>query len=133
MTVKNIYVAEDGTEFYDKTACEQYENNLRELRYKPLADYIVFRKNDGTIVPYSTVERNEYSAHFAEIKNIPYDDEDIERLWCAVMPYDLLCVSENSRCGWYWLNNDDRWVAFKDIETDYLYCKNKIALFENRG
>lgn len=133
MTVKNIYVAEDGTEFYDKTACEQYEANRRELRYKPLADYIVFRKADGTVLPYTTVERNEYSARFVHVKQMPYYEADIERLWWDIASSELYEAVQGCGCGWYWLNNDDRWVAFKDVETDYLYCKDKIALFENKG
>lgn len=132
MTVKNIYVAEDGTEFRDKTACEQYEFNLKERSYARLADYIVFYKANGTIVPYSAVAHSEYCAYFAYIKQMPYDEE-IDRLWYEVVPEELNNVADDSGSGWYWLNNCDHWTSFKRVETDYLYCKNKIELFENKG
>ncbi len=133
MIVKNIYVAEDGTEFYDKTACEQYEANLCELRYKPLADYIVFRKADGTIVPYSTVERNEYSARFVYVKQMPYYEAEIERLWWDIASSELYEAVQGCGCGWYWLNDYDHWVSFQDVAADYFSFKDQIEFFENRG
>lgn len=104
MTVKQIYIADDGTEFEGICAqkrCIAYEKEKTEKQLASLSSYIKFFGWDGRPLAYHSIIKNTDRIYYIQVLAIPDEktEPEIYSLWCKIVPWKL--DEEISSCGWY--------------------------------
>ena len=129
MWVKKLYIAEDGTEFSDERACQEYEDNLRNEGYRCLEDYICFYNRVGNPISYSKVRNN--LIYYAKVYCTPdWSDDQILRAWEDIVPEELAERIDCCGAGWYISDGDDNWESWENYSAEYSkHCEiiNKIV------
>lgn len=125
MWVKRLYIAEDGTEFSDEQACQEYEDNLRNEGYQCLADYIHFYNRVGNPIPYSKLRNS--SVYYAKVDFIPdWSNEKITQAWEDIVWEELADQIDCRGTGWYISDGDDNWESWSNYSADYKHHKEII-------
>ncbi len=118
MWVKRLFVAEDGTEFSDERACQEYEDNLRNEGYRCLEDYIRFYNRVGNPIPYSKVRNS--LAYYAKVDFIPdWGNKKILRAWEDIVLDELTDLIDSCGTGWYVSDGDDNWESWDNYSKEY--------------
>lgn len=118
MWVKRLFIAEDGTEFSDERACQEYEDNLRNEGYRCLEGYIRFYNRVGNPIPYSKV-RNSF-AYYAKVDFIPdWGNKQILRAWEDIVLDELADLIDSCGTGWYVSDGDDHWESWENYSAEY--------------
>lgn len=118
MYIKRLYVAEDGTEFIDERACQEYEDNLRNEGYQCLDDYIHFYNRVGNPIPYSKLR---YSlVCYAKVDFIPdWSIDKVMNAWNDIVPEELADRIDCCGTGWYISDGDDNWESWENYSNEY--------------
>lgn len=118
MWIKRLYIAEDGTEFSDERACQEYEDNLRNKEYQCLEAYIQFYNRVGNPIPYSRVPH--CLVYYAKVNYIPdWSNEKFLKVWEDIVPEDLTNRIECCGTGWYLSDGDDDWESWDNYSAEY--------------
>jgi hypothetical protein len=129
MWVKKLYIAEDGTEFSDERACQEYEDSLRNEGYRCLEGYIRFYNRVGNPIPYSKLRNS--LVYYAKVDVIPdWSDDQILRAWEDVVSEELADRIDCWGTGWYISDGDDNWESWESYSAEYSnHCEiiNKIV------
>ena len=129
MWVKRLYIAEDGTEFSDERACQEYEDNLRNEGYQCLEGYIRFYNRVDNPIPYSKLRNS--LVYYAKVDFIPdWTDDQILRAWEDVVSEELADRIDSCGTGWYISDGDDNWESWDNYSNEYSkHCEiiNKIV------
>ena len=129
MWVKRLYIAEDGTEFSDERACQEYEDNLRNEGYQCLEGYIRFYNRVDNPIPYSKLRNS--LVYYAKVDFIPdWTDDQILRAWEDVVSEELADRIDSCGTDWYISDGDDNWESWDNYSNEYSkHCEiiNKIV------
>ena len=127
MEIVTIYIAEDGTAFDDKNACEEYEFNTKRQN---IGNYLRLYDDNGNRV--SIVDGN-----FDSVYYICWDNQEalnfLDELWMA--NYNKSICKEIGETlydvGKYYYSDDiysGRWVSFEEMTEDVkrwkIFCDN---------
>lgn len=123
MKIITTYVAEDGTAFEDKDACEEYEFNIKNQN---IGNYLRLYDDNGNRVPI-------VDGNFDKIYFICWDNQDaldfLDELWMA--NYNKSICKEIGETlydiGKYYYSDEvhsGRWVSLEEMIEDVKRRKN---------
>ena len=118
MRIKKLYIAEDGTEFSDEQACQEYEDTLRNEDYRCLENYICFYNRVGNPIPYSKVRNS--IIYYAKVYVTPdWEDSKVLCAWEDVVPEELIDRIDCCGAGWYISDGADHWESWENYSAEY--------------
>ena len=128
---KDIYVADDGTEFSSQLECLSYESQLAGKMANALSDFIRFYGYSGkAISPTSVLYQTPYLAH---VLRFPEEGPALEA-WTKYVPSELDdCIYGNETDAWYVSDDNGTWKEWAVIQSDYRKIEAMIENIKNGG
>jgi uncharacterized Zn ribbon protein len=123
---ETIYVAEDGTRFYTRIACADYELNSLGVEAK---DDLFFYDSTGKLLPVDTDFDTVFYIKFNSVKGFCYLKKlfDVDDVWELPEGLDEFePAEENMPACFYYDSEDDGW---KNLKTEINKLKEIERIF----
>ena len=129
---KTIYIADDGTEFYSETECQDYEKRKMDRMAEILSHLIRFYDSQGELMSSPTKLRY-YTPTFAHVLSAPANESESEA-WNEYVPMALdERIFYNTADKWFVSDENDHWAEWEEIQSDYRRIEAIMERLKNGG